>query len=52
MVLCEAQNHKNKGTPPALHYLFYSVILIVINLFIIWYAWKRCQPEDQSGHGA
>lgn len=29
------------GTAPTLHYLFYSVIVIVCNLFIIRYAWKR-----------
>jgi len=33
------------GTAPTLHYLFYSVIVIVCNLFIIWYAWKCYQPE-------
>jgi hypothetical protein len=33
------------GTPPALHYLFYSVIVIVCNLFIVWYAWKHYQLE-------
>lgn len=33
------------GTPPTLHYLFYSVIVIVCNLFIIWYALKRHQIE-------
>ncbi len=27
------------GTPPTLHYLFYSAIEIACNLFIIWYAW-------------
>jgi arginine exporter protein ArgO len=35
------------GTTPTLHYLFYSVIVIVCNLFIFWYAWKRCNPKDQ-----
>jgi hypothetical protein len=33
------------GTPPTLHYLFYSAIEIACNLFIVWYAWKRYQPE-------
>jgi hypothetical protein len=33
------------GTAPTLHYLFYSVIVIVCNLFIVWYAWKHYQPE-------
>ena len=28
------------GTPPTLHYLFYSAIEIACNLFIVWYAWK------------
>ena len=35
------------GTTPTLHYLFYSVIVIVCNLFIVWYAWKRYNPESQ-----
>ena len=35
------------GTTPTLHYLFYSVIVIVCNLFIAWYAWKRSNPIDQ-----
>ena len=34
------------GTAPTLHYLFYSVIVIVCNLFIIRYAWKRHNPES------
>jgi hypothetical protein len=33
------------GTPPTLHYLFYSAIEIACNLFIIWYAWKWRNPE-------
>ena len=33
------------GTMPTLHYLFYSVIVILCNLFVIWVAWKRYQPE-------
>jgi hypothetical protein len=32
------------GTVPSLHYLFYSVIVIACNLFIIWFAWKRYNP--------
>ncbi len=32
------------GTAPSLHYLFYSVIVIACNLFIIWFAWKRHNP--------
>jgi hypothetical protein len=28
------------GTAPTLHYLFYSAIVIICNLFIVWYAWK------------
>jgi hypothetical protein len=35
------------GTAPTLHYLFYSAIVIVSNLFIIWYAWKRYNHEAQ-----
>ena len=35
------------GTTPTLHYLFYSAIVIVCNLFIVWYAWKRYNPEGQ-----
>ncbi len=27
------------GTPPTLAYVFYSVIEIVCNLIIVWYAW-------------
>jgi hypothetical protein len=33
------------GTAPTQHYLFYSVIVIACNLFIVWYAWKRFNPE-------
>ncbi len=36
------------GTAPTLHYLFYSAIVIACNLFIIWFAWKRRNPESQS----
>ena len=35
------------GTTPTLHYLFYSVIVIACNLFIVWYAWKWRNPEGQ-----
>ncbi len=35
----------NMGTPPTLHYLFYSAIEIACNLFIVWYAWKWTNPE-------
>ena len=34
------------GSTPTLHYLFYSVIVIVCNLFILRIAWKRYQPES------
>ena len=30
----------NMGTPPTLHYLFYSAIEVVCSLFVVWYAWK------------
>jgi hypothetical protein len=33
------------GTAPTQHYLFYSVIVIACNLFIVWVAWKRYNPE-------
>ena len=33
------------GTPPTLHYLFYSAIEIACNLFIVWYAWTWRNPE-------
>ena len=35
----------NMGTPPTLHYLFYSAIEIACNLFIVWFAWKWTNPE-------
>jgi hypothetical protein len=35
----------NMGTPPTLHYLFYSAIEIACNLFIVWNAWKWTNPE-------
>lgn len=30
----------NMGTPSTLHYLFYSAVEVIANLFIVWYAWK------------
>lgn len=36
----------NSGTPPTLHYLFFSGIEIACNLFIVWYAWKWHNPES------
>ena len=36
------------GTPPTLHYLFYSAIEVACNLFIVWYAWKWTNPEGQA----
>jgi hypothetical protein len=33
------------GTVPTLHYLFYSVIVIVTNLLIACYAWKWANPK-------
>ena len=33
------------GTPPTLHYLFYSAIEIACNLFIVWYAWTWRNSE-------
>ena len=36
----------NMGTPPTLHYLFYSAIEIACNLFIVWYAWMWRNSED------
>lgn len=35
----------NMGTPPTLHYLFYSAIEIACALFIVWYAWTWRNPE-------
>jgi hypothetical protein len=34
------------GTPPTLHYLFYSAIEVLCNLFIVWYAWTWRNPES------
>ncbi len=33
------------GTPPTLHYVFYSIIEIACTLFIAWYAWAWPNPE-------
>ena len=33
--------------PPALHYVFYSVIEIGCTLFIVWYAWKWSKIENE-----
>ena len=33
------------GTPPTLHYLFYSAIEVACDLFIVWYAWTWRNPE-------
>ena len=38
----------NVGTPPTLHYIFYSIIEVGCNLFIVWYAWKWSNPEGSS----
>ena len=38
----------NAGTPPTLHYIFYSIIEVACNLFIVWYAWKWSNPEGSS----
>ncbi len=35
------------GTPPTLHYLFYSAIETGCALFIVWYAWTWRNPEGQ-----
>ena len=35
----------NMGTPPTLHYLFYSAIEVVCSLFVVWYAWKWTNLE-------
>ncbi len=32
------------GSGPALHYMFFSVIEIGCDLFIVWYAWKWLKP--------
>lgn len=35
------------GTPPTLVYLSYSILEVVVNLLIIWLAWKWRNPESQ-----
>ena len=37
------------GTPPTLHYLFYSAIVIAGNLAIAWYAWHWRNAEFIGG---
>lgn len=34
------------GTAPTLHYLFYSVVVIICNAFIVWYAVKCWNSEN------
>lgn len=36
------------GTPPPLHYIFYSIIEIACTSFIVWYALKWNHHEVQS----
>jgi len=33
------------GTPPTLHYLFYSAIEVACDLFVVWYAWTWRNSE-------
>ena len=33
------------GITPTLYYLFFAAIEIPCTLFILWYAWKRTNPE-------
>ena len=35
------------GITPTLYYMFFAAIEIPCTLFIIWYAWKWPNPEDQ-----
>jgi hypothetical protein len=35
------------GITPTLYYMFFSAIEIPCTLFIVWYAWKWPNPEDQ-----
>jgi hypothetical protein len=34
------------GTPPTLHYIFYSVIEVACAAFIAWFAWRWRNPES------
>jgi hypothetical protein len=34
------------GTPPTLHYIFYSVIEVACAAFIVWFAWRWRNPES------
>jgi hypothetical protein len=38
----------NAGTPPTLHYIFFSAIEVACCLIIVWYAWKWSNPEGCS----
>ena len=38
----------NVGTPPTLHYIFFSVIEVASCLIIVWNAWKWINPEGIS----
>ena len=35
------------GTPPTLVYLSYSALEVVVNLLIVWLAWKWRNPDSQ-----
>jgi predicted tellurium resistance membrane protein TerC len=35
------------GTPPSLVYVCYSTLEVVVNLLIVWLAWKWSNPESQ-----
>jgi hypothetical protein len=37
------------GTPPTLHYLFYSVIEVACAAFIVWFAWRWRNPDSVPG---
>lgn len=34
------------GTPPTLHYIFYSIIEITGAAFIVWFAWRWSNPDS------
>ena len=38
----------NVGTPPTLHYIFFSMIEVASCLIIVWNAWKWSNPEVVS----